>query len=264
MLLAVDVGNTLTKLALYEGDALVVHWLTATDRDRTADEYAMLWDRLLQFRGFRFSDVSGAIIACVVPSLVQTLRRLCQQYLRLAPLEVGPGIRTGMRILYENPRDVGADRIANAIGVYARYGGPSIVVDFGTATTFTVVGDTGDFLGGAIAPGVGVSVDALVQRAAQLRKVELTRPPQVIARSTVAAMQSGVLYGFVGLVDGLVGRMRAELGGRATVVATGGLAELIAPECRSVDHLDPLLSLEGLRILYARNTAGAGEARGRV
>lgn len=266
MLLAVDVGNTLIKLALYRDSAQVANWVIATDRNREADEYAMLWQQLLESRGYGFRDITGVAVSCVVPPLADTLRRLCRGYLNLVPLEVGPGVRTGMRILYDTPRDVGADRITNAIAAFARHGGPAIVVNFGTATTFTVVSADGDFLGGAIAPGVGVSMEALVERAAQLRKVELARPPQVIARSTVTAMQSGILYGFAGLVDGIVGRMREELGGRATVVATGGFAELIAPECRSVDHLDPLLSLEGLRILYERNAAAgaAGEPRGRV
>ncbi len=255
MLLAVNANNTNIKLALYRDRSQVVSWRIATVSDRTADEYAMLWQQLLESRGYRFADVTGVAISCVVPPLVETLRRLCREYLHLAPIEVGPGIRTGMRILYDDPRDVGADRIANAIAVYERFGGPAIVVDLGTATTFTVVSADGDFLGGAIAAGIGISVDALVTHAAQLRKVELTRPPQVIARNTVAAMQSGIFHGFTGLVDGIIERMRQELGGQATVVATGGFAELIAHECRCVDHVDPLLTLEGLRILYERNTA---------
>ena len=266
MLLAVNVGNTYLKLALYRDRALVAHWVTATARDRPQDEYAMLWQALCRHAGYEFVQITGVAIACVVPSLSGTLRALCQRYLRLTPLEVGPGIRTGMRILYDNPREVGADRIATAIAAHAGYGGPAIVVDFGTATTFTAVSAEGDFLGGAIAPGVGISVDALALHAAQLRKVEIVRPPSVIARSTVAAMQSGILYGFAGQVDGVVARMQRELGGQAAVVATGGFAELVAPEARSVAHVDPLLGLEGLRILYERNTAPdeAGEVSGRV
>jgi type III pantothenate kinase len=262
MLLAVDVGNTLIKLALYRADARVAHWSVATDRERTADEYAMLWRQFLEFRGFGFSDVSAVAVACVVPQLADTLRRLCRDYLGRAPLEVGPGVRTGMRILYENPREVGADRIACAIAAYARYGGPAIVVALGTATVFTAVSAGGDFLGGAIAPGLGISLDALAQHAAQLRKVELVRPSQVIARNTVAAVQSGVLYGVIGQVEGIVARMREELGARAGVVATGGYAELVGAECRCVDHVDPLLSLDGLRLLYERNAfPGAGDVR---
>jgi type III pantothenate kinase len=254
MLLAVNANNTNIKLALYRGRAQITSWRIATVSDRTADEYAILWQQLLESRGYRFADVTGVAVACVVPQLVETLRRVSAEYLHLDPVEIGPGIRTGMRILYDDPREVGADRIANAIAAYERFGGPAIVVDLGTATTFTVVSAGGDFLGGAIAVGIGTSVDALVAHAAQLRKIELVQPPHIIARNTVAAMQSGVIYGFAGLVDGLIERMRRELGGRATVVATGGFAELIAPGCRFVDHVDPLLPLEGLRILYERNT----------
>ncbi len=254
MLLAINANNTNIKLALYRDRAQVASWRIATVSDRTADEYAMLWQQLLESRGARFADVTGAAIACVVPALVETLRRLCAEYLHVTPIEVGPGIRTGMRILYDDPRDVGADRIANAIAVYEKFGGPAIVVDLGTATTFSVVSANGDFLGGAIAAGISTSMEALVAHAAQLRTVELTRPAHVIARNTVTAMQSGILYGFTDLVDGLIDRMRKELGGRATVVATGGFAELIAPECRCVDHIDPLLPLDGLRILYERNS----------
>ena len=260
MLLAVNANNTNIKLALYRDRAQVASWRIATVSDRTADEYAILWQQLLDSKGYRFADVTGVAVACVVPALVETLRRLCAEYLRLTPIEVGPGIRTGMRILYDDPREVGADRIANAIAVYERFGGPAIVVDLGTATTFTVVSAEGDFIGGAIAAGIGTSVDALVTHAAQLRKIELTLPPQVIARNTITAMQSGIIYGFTDLVDGLIERMRRELGGTAAVVATGGFAELIAPECRCVDHIDPLLPLEGLRILYERNTGPAAKS----
>jgi type III pantothenate kinase len=264
LLLAVDVGNTQLKLALYRGQERVASWVTVTDRRRTADEHAFLWQGLLRQEGWEFGEITAAAISCVVPPLSATLREVCQQHLHVAPLEVGPGIRTGMRILYDQPREVGADRIASAIAAYDRYGGPVIVVNFGTATTFSVVSQGGDFVGGAIAPGVGISVEALVLQAAQLRKVEIVRPPAAIARNTVAAMQSGILFGFAGQVDGMIERMRRELDADAVAVATGGYAPLIAPEARHIAHIDPFLTLDGLRLLYERNVAGEQESpRGR-
>src|SRR2546422_5166689 len=266
MLLAININNTQIKVGGYDGTDLLVHWRIATDLDKTDDEYAMILRGLFQYAGLEFPAVESAAISSVVPPLTEVFERLCSRYFGVTPLVVGPGVRTGMRILYEHPKEVGADRICNAIAVYEKHGGPAIVVDFGTATTFTAVSAEGDFLGGAIAPGVGISVDALALHAAQLRKVEIVRPPSVIARNTVAAMQSGILFGFAGQVDGVVARMQRELGGQATVVATGGFAELVAPEARSVAHVDPLLGLEGLRILYERHTAPdeAGEVPGRV
>ncbi len=257
MLLALNVNNTNIKAAVYdrperEGPPLV-HWRIATDPARTEDEYGMLLLNLFRHHDLRLQDVRHVAVACVVPPLVDTVERLSEKYFGCRPLLVGPGIRTGMRILYENPREVGADRICNAVAAYARYGGPTIVVDLGTATTFTAVSREGDFLGGAIAPGIGVSAEALVEHAAQLRRVELSRPRSVIGRSTVAAMQAGIVWGAVGLVEGIVARMKAELGGQATVVATGGWAELILPDATCIDHHDPLLTLEGLRLLYLRN-----------
>jgi type III pantothenate kinase len=253
LLLAVNINNTLIKLALYRGVDLLHHWRIATDRHKTADEYAMLLRALFASGGAAFGDVGGVAIASVVPPLMDTMERLCRQYLGRVPLVVGPGVRTGMRILYENPKEVGADRICNAVAAYARYGGPVIVVDLGTATTFSVVSAEGDFLGGAIAPGVGISVEALAEHAAQLHRVELVRPRTAIGRSTVAAMQSGIVFGFVGQVEELLRRMQEELGRPAVTVATGGWAELILQECRSIMHHEPLLALEGLRLIYERN-----------
>ena len=253
MLLAININNTQIKVGGYHGTDLRVHWRIATDLDKTDDEYAMILRGLFQYAGHEFPAVESAAISSVVPPLTEVFERLCSRYFGVAPLVVGPGVRTGMRILYEHPKEVGADRICNAIAVYEKHGGPAIVVDFGTATTFTAVSAEGDFLGGAIAPGIGISVDALVEHTAQLPRVELSKPKTVIGRSTVTAMQAGIIFGFVGQVEEIVRRIRAELGGQAVTVATGGWAELIVDDCRCFDHLDPLLTLEGLRIIHERN-----------
>lgn len=253
MLLALNVNNTLTKIGLYRGAELAMHWRIATDRDKTDDEYAMVLRALFQYGGVEFARIESVAISCVVPPLTEVFDRLSRRYFGVSPLVVGPGIRTGIRIHYENPKEVGADRICNAVAVFDKYGGPAIVVDFGTATTFTAVSAAGDFLGGAIAPGVGISMDALAEHAAQLRRVELVKPQAVISRSTVSALQAGILYGFVGQVEEIVRRMRGELDGRTVAVATGGWSDLIAGECRCFDHHDPLLTLEGLRIIHERN-----------
>jgi len=253
MLLAMDVNNTHIKVGIYREAELLVNWRISTDPDKTADEYAMVLRNLFDYAGFAFPQIHAVAISCVVPPLVDTMDRLCRKYFGLAPLLVGPGIRTGMRILYEDPKAVGADRIVGAIAAYEKYGGPAIVVDFGTATTFTAVSPEGDFLGGAIAPGIGISMEALAEHAAQLRRVELAKPRTIICRNTVTAMQAGIIFGFVGLVEEIVRRMKRELGGQAKVIATGGWAELVVGECRSIDHHDPLLNLDGLRIVYERN-----------
>ena len=253
MLLAININNTQIKVGGYDGTDLLVHWRIATDLDKTDDEYAMILRGLFQYAGLEFPAVESAAISSVVPPLTEVFERLCSRYFGVAPLVVGPGVRTGMRILYEHPKEVGADRICNAIAVYEKHGGPAIVVDFGTATTFTAVSAEGDFLGGAIAPGIGISVDALAEHTAQLPRVELSKPKTVIGRSTVTAMQAGIIFGFVGQVEEIVRRIRTELGGHAVTVATGGWAELIVDDCRCFDHLDPLLTLEGLRIIDERN-----------
>jgi len=253
MLLAININNTQIKVGGYDGTDLLVHWRIATDLNKTDDEYAMILRGLFQYAGLEFPAVESAAISSVVPPLTEVFERLCSRYFGVAPLVVGPGVRTGMRILYEHPKEVGADRICNAIAVYEKHGGPAIVVDFGTATTFTAVSAEGDFLGGAIAPGIGISVDALAEHTAQLPRVELSKPKTVIGRSTVTAMQAGIIFGFVGQVEEIVRRIRTELGGHAVTVATGGWAELIVDDCRCFDHLDPLLTLEGLRIIDERN-----------
>lgn len=253
MLLAININNTQIKIGGYRGQDLLFHWRIATDREKTDDEYAMILRELFRHTELQFAQVESVAVSCVVPPLTDVFDRMSRRYFGVSPLMVGPGIRTGIRIQYENPKEVGADRICNAIAVFDTYGGPAIVVDFGTATTYTAVSATGEFLGGAIAPGVGISVQALAEHAAQLPYVELVKPKAAIARSTVTAMQAGIIYGFVGQVEEIVRRMRDELGGKATVVATGGWAELVLDECRCFDHHDPLLTLEGLRIIHERN-----------
>jgi type III pantothenate kinase len=252
-LLAIDVGNTQTVVGLFSQSELVDHWRIMTESDRTSDELAVLIQQFLAFRGHSLSGVEGLAISSVVPRVTGALRDMSTKYLDFDPLVLEPGVRTGMPILYDNPKEVGADRIANAVGAYDLYGGPSIVVDFGTANTLDAVSTKGEYLGGAIFPGIEISMDALVGRAALLRKVELVEPKNVIGRSTVESIQSGAVYGYTGLIDSLVDRFRAELGD-ATVIATGGLAQLLMPISRTIQHHEPWLTLYGLRIVYERNT----------
>ncbi|MCZ7528151.1 MAG: type III pantothenate kinase [Acidimicrobiia bacterium] len=253
MLLAVDVGNTQTVVGLFNGNELADHWRIATVSERTSDELALLIQQFLGFHGFSFdAQVTGVAISSVVPRVTAALREMTEKYFGFHPLVVEPGVRTGMPILYDNPKEVGADRIANAVGAYDLYGGPSVVVDFGTATTLDAVSAKGEYLGGAIFPGIEVSMEALFGRAAGLRRVELVPPKHVIGKSTVESIQSGALYGFTGQVDGLVERFVAELG-ESSIVATGGLAEMIAPFSRTIQHHEPWLTLHGLRIVFERN-----------
>lgn len=253
MLLAIDVGNTNTVIGVFEGKDLKVHWRLATRREGTADEYAVLLNGLFEVASLPFQGIRAAIISCVVPPLQGPLDEVCQQHFGVKPLHVGPGIKTGMPILYDSHREVGADRIANAVAAYEAYGGPCIVVDFGTATTFDAISAKGEYLGGAIAPGIGIAAEALFERTAKLPRVEILKPKAVIGRNTVGSIQAGLFYGYVGLVDEIVSRMREELGREATVVATGGLAGLILAESRTVQHVDPFLTLTGLRLLYERS-----------
>jgi len=252
MLLAIDVGNTQTVVGLFSEGELVDHWRLMTESDRTSDELAVLVQQFLGFHGHALAGIEGLAISSVVPRVTGALRDMSTKYLGFEPLVLEPGIRTGMPILYDNPKEVGADRIANAVGAYDLYGGPSIVVDFGTANTLDAVSTKGEYLGGAIFPGIEISMDALVGRAALLRKVELVEPKNVIGRSTVESIQSGAVYGYTGLIDSLVDRFRAELGD-ATVIATGGLAQLLMPISRTIQHHEPWLTLYGLRIVYERN-----------
>jgi type III pantothenate kinase len=261
MLLAVDVGNTNTVLGLFEGQKLVRHWRLATDPRRTSDEYGVLVLSLLREAGLAPSVVEAVIIASVVPPLQLALTELSRRFFSREPLFVGPGTRTGMPILYDNPREVGADRIVNAVAAYERYHTAVIVIDLGTATTLDCVSARGEYLGGAIAPGVAISVEALFARASKLPPIEISKPERVIGRNTVASMQSGIVYGHLALCEGLATRMIAELtadgGPRPRVIATGGLAALLATESSLIESVDELLTLEGLRLIHQRNV-GAG------
>jgi type III pantothenate kinase len=248
MLLAVDVGNTQTVFGLFDGEELTEHWRIATDPRRTGDELGVTLSGFLDLE-----EVSGVCLSSTVPALVRSYEEFAERWAR-APLHVlGPGSRTGVPILNDDPREVGPDRIANAVAAYARYGGPCIVVDFGTSTNFDAVSAAGEYVGGVLAPGIEISMDALFARAARLTKVDFVEPATVIGRTTTAALQAGLVYGFAGQVDGIVERMRGELGDGAKVVATGGLAELIAPHASTVDRVDPFLTLEGLRLVWMRN-----------
>jgi type III pantothenate kinase len=252
-LLAVDVGNTNTVLGVFRGDDLVNHWRIQTNAGRTSDEYAVLVRSLLELEGFAWGSITHGIISSVVPPAVFGLTRFFKQHLDIAALLVGPGIKTGMPILYENPREVGADRIVNSVAAYEQLRAGCIVVDFGTATTWDVVTPKGEYLGGVIAPGMQISAEALYEHAAKLPRVEIARPPKVVGRNTVASMQSGLLYGYAGMVDALVDRIRAEVDFSARCIATGGLAKLIASDSRTIEETDELLTLKGLKILFDRN-----------
>jgi type III pantothenate kinase len=253
MLLCIDLGNTNITLGLYEDDDLHYHWRLNTDHHKMPDEYGMLLLSLLAHAGHRPQEVTGICLCSVVPPLTGVLEQMCDLYFEQKPLTVDVGVKTGVKIRYDNPREVGADRVVDAAAVYRFYGGPACIVDFGTATTFDGISREGDYLGGAIAPGIGIAAEALFQHTAKLPRIDLVRPPSAIGRNTVHAMQSGLLFGYVGLVEGLVARFRAELGPQLKVIATGGLAALVAAETQSINAVDPWLTLEGLRLIWEMN-----------
>ncbi len=248
MLLAVDVGNTQTALGLYSGGDLRDHWRVATERSTTADELGVLLSGLLDF-----DDVEGICLASTVPVLIREWEALAAKWARTSLLVVGPGVKTGIQIRYDDPREVGPDRIVNAVAAKERYGAPVIVVDFGTSTNFDVVSPEGEYVGGVLAPGIETSMEALFARAARLVKVDYTPPGTVIGKTTVGGLQSGLVYGFAGQVDGIVGRIREELGAEAVAIATGGLADLVAPHSRTIERVDPFLTLDGLRMVWELN-----------
>lgn len=251
--LAIDVGNTNTVLGVYQDAELIGHWRMSSQPGRTTDEMKVFLRGFFESEGMSTSEVGSIAIASVVPALTPMFEQVVRCLFKIAPLIIGPGVRTGMSIRYDDPREVGADRIVNAVGAYAKHKKELIVVDFGTATTFDCVTAEGAYLGGIIAPGVGVSMDALFQKASKLPKVAMEKPPHVIGRNTVHAMQSGLYYGYAAMVDGLIDRLTSELGGTPVVIATGGVAPLIFPETRTIAHIDEYLTLEGLRLIYELN-----------
>lgn len=257
MLLVIDVGNTNIVAGVFDDKELVCYWRFSTDRSKTADEYGILLRSMFNYTRMPMDQIKAIIISSVVPPLIVPLCHMCERYFELTPMVVGPGIKSGISLRYDNPREVGADRIVNAVAAFDKYskkGMPMIIVDFGTATTFCALLPTGEYLGGAIAPGIGISTEALFQRTAKLPRIELIKPKNVISRNTVNAMQAGVIYGFVGQMDGIVRHMKEELGGNAFVVATGGFANTMAAESDSIDVVEPFLTLDGLRILHEKNS----------
>lgn len=253
MILVIDVGNTNIVLGVYKGEELIHHWRMATSRQKTEDEYAMVVKSLFDHQGLSFEEIDGIIISSVVPPIMFPLEQMCKRYFKLEPMIIGPGIKTGLNIKYDNPREVGADRIVNAVAAIELYGSPLIVVDFGTATTYCYINEEKQYMGGVIAPGITISAEALYTRASKLPRIEIAKPKQVVGTNTVNSMQSGIFYGYVSQVDGVVKRMKAQAKREPKVIATGGLAKLIGEESESIDVVDSFLTLKGLQMIYTKN-----------
>jgi type III pantothenate kinase len=256
MLLAIDIGNTTVALGVFQGKALVRDWKVRSEREKTADEYGVLMLELLRAAGLNPASVEGVIISSVVPPLTPSFQSLSQNLFGLKALVVGPGLKTGLPILYENPAEVGADRVVASLAAFEKYGGPAIVIDFGTATTFDAVSARGEYLGGAIAPGIQISAEALYLRTAKLPRIEVAKPKKAIGKTTVASMQSGIYFGYIGLVNNIIGEISRELGSDPQIVVTGGFAAHLGPEIRVSHHQEPHLVLEGLRLIYEKNREG--------
>ncbi|HET7616608.1 MAG TPA: type III pantothenate kinase [Bacillales bacterium] len=255
MIFVFDVGNTNIVCGIYEGEALKHHWRISTSTAKTEDEYGMQLKSLFEHVGITFRDISGIVISSVVPSIMFALDRMCEKYFNRRPMIIGPGIKTGLDIKTDHPKEIGADRIVNAVAGIHLYGSPLIIVDFGTATTFCYVNEKGQYGGGAIAPGINISTEALIANASKLPRIEIASPASVVGKNTITAMQSGVIYGYVGQVEGIVSRMKKEAAEEPVVIATGGLASLIANEASVIDHVERFLTLKGLQLIYLRNQA---------